>query len=64
MEVRVSVKVDADLAPPASGKNAVEKFEYSLPFCRGLINTFVDHVVEAEKESGGSGFVTMQALRK
>ena len=39
------------------------KFELSLPFCRTDINRFIKHVTDAEKISGGNGFVTADSLR-
>jgi len=46
------------------GMDKLEKFEYSLPFCRCLINTFIPHIKKAEAEAGGKGFVTIESLSK
>lgn len=55
--------VDSDLAAPSSsGKDPLTRFEFSLPFCRSLINTFVEHARKAEKAAGGQGFVTIETL--
>jgi hypothetical protein len=46
------------------GKDAYEKFELSLPFCRTAIKAFAANIEIAEKECGGEGFVTIEALTK
>ena len=46
------------------GKDVYEKFEISLPFSRTNVKTFADTVAIVEKECGGEGFVTLEALKK
>lgn len=59
-----TVVIDTDLKEPSmSGKDPLERFELSLPFCRSLINTFADHARKAEKAAGGQGFVTIETLQ-
>ena len=50
-------------APDLSGKNILEKFELSLPFCRTPVKFFVKRVRKAEKAAGGAGFVTLDTLK-
>lgn len=47
-----------------SSSNKIEAFENSLPFCRGLIVPFCDHIRKAEKISGGDGYVTINSLKE
>lgn len=62
--VKVAV-VQKDL-PSVSldGKDAYEKFELSLPFCRSAIKAFAAGVITADTACGGEGFVTLDALNK
>jgi len=46
------------------GKDAYEKFELSLPFCRTTIKTFAANVANAEEACGGEGYVTLDAMTK
>ena len=39
------------------------RFELSLPFARTMVNRFFEKVDNAEKASGGNGFVTFEALQ-
>ncbi len=39
-----------------------DKFEESLPFNRTYVSQFEAYVVATEKECGGEGFVTIEAL--
>lgn len=56
--------MDTDLdAPVLEGRDPIETIELSLPFCRSLVNTFVDHVRNAEKAAGGEGYVTIETLQ-
>jgi hypothetical protein len=55
--------VDLDLDAPSSS-NEIETLENSLPFCRGLIVPFCDHVRKAEKLAGGDGYVTIDSLKE
>ena len=47
-----------------SSSNKIEAFENSLPFCRGLIVPFCDHIRKAEGMSGGDGYVTIDSLKE
>lgn len=59
------VSAQKDLAPPSlDGKDAYEKFELSLPFCRTPIKQFEANVAKAEEACGKEGFVTIDALNK
>ena len=44
--------------------DAYARFEASLPFNRILVAQMFEKIEEAEKECGGQGYVTLQALRK
>lgn len=61
-ETTKKIIVDVDLMAP-KGDNALEQFEYSLPFCRMLVTTFCDNARRAEKAAGNQGFVTVESLR-
>ena len=46
------------------GKDAYEKFELSLPFCRTQIKTFAANIAIAEAACEGEGYVTLDQLTK
>jgi hypothetical protein len=47
-----------------AGKDAFEKFELSLPFCRTTIKNFAENVAKAHEACGGEGYVTIDSLCK
>ena len=61
-------KVHEDIDPPSAGFgrsfDAYQEFEASLPFARILISDMCEMIDHAESACGGTGFVTMKALRE
>ena len=46
----------------SSSGDKYDKFEESLPFSRTYVAQFESYVNAVEKECGGEGFVTLEAL--
>ena len=58
--MRPGGQIDQDLSAPNpdSYSDKYTKFEVTLPFCRTNIVNYVKHIDDAEKISGGNGYVT------
>ena len=57
--------LNKDLATPTMlGKDGYERIEYGLPFSRTDVSAFAVKMKKAETGCGGSGWVTIDAMRK